>query len=142
MSEATNGDTVHIHYTGRLDDGSVFDSSEGRDPLTFELGAGQVVPGFESAVLGMKVGEKTTTTIPPELAYGERRDELVMSMPREQLPEGMDPEVGQRLQMQTSDGQIVPVTVTRADEESISLDANHFLAGKALTFDIELVKVG
>jgi FKBP-type peptidyl-prolyl cis-trans isomerase 2 len=142
MSEATNGDTVHIHYTGRLDDGSVFDSSEGRDPLTFELGAGQVVPGFESAVLGMKVGEKTTTTIPPELAYGERREELVMSMPREQLPEGMDPEVGQRLQMQTSEGQIVPVTVTRADEDAIALDANHFLAGKALTFDIELVKLG
>lgn len=142
MAEAKNGDTVHIHYTGKLDDGEVFDSSQGRDPLSFELGAGQVIPGFEEAVQGMSVGDSKTTRIEAENAYGPRRDELTMSFSRSDLPQGLDPEVGQQLQMQTDQGQAFPVTVTETDAESISVDANHALAGEALTFDIELVKIG
>lgn len=142
MAEAKNGDTVHIHYTGKLDDGEVFDSSQGRDPLAFELGAGQVIPGFEEAVRGMSEGENKTARIEPENAYGPYREELTMSVSRSDLPQGLDPEVGQQLQMQTNEGQAFPVTVTEADAESISVDANHALAGKALTFDIELVKIG
>lgn len=142
MAEAKQGDTVHIHYTGRLDDGTVFDTSEGRDPLSFELGSGQVIPGFEEAVQGMSVGESKTERIPPEKAYGPRMDQLTMELPRTDLPDGLDPEVGQQLQMQTQEGKAFPVTVTAADPEQITVDANHALAGKALTFDIELVKVG
>ncbi len=142
MAQARNGDTVHIHYTGRLDDGTVFDSSRDRDPLSFTLGQGQVIPGFEAAVTGMEVGESKTAEIPSGEAYGPRRPEMEVSMPRTQLPEGMNPEVGQMLQMQTPDGQPIPVRVTGTSEDSIELDANHPLAGKDLTFEIELVKVG
>jgi len=141
MAEATNGDTVHIHYTGKLDDGEVFDSSEGRDPLAFEVGAGQVIPGFEEAVRGMSPGESVSTRIEPEDAYGTYREELTMSFSRSDLPDGLEPEVGQQLQMQTNEGQTFPVTVTETDAESVSVDANHALAGKALNFDIELVRI-
>lgn len=142
MAQAKTGDTVHIHYTGRLGDGTVFDSSRDRDPLTFTLGEGQVIPGFEAAVTGMETGQSKTTEIPSDEAYGPRRPEMEMSMPRSQFPDGMNPEVGQQLQMQTPDGQAVPVMVTGTSEEAIDLDANHPLAGQDLTFDIELVKVG
>ncbi|UCC25232.1 MAG: peptidylprolyl isomerase [Gemmatimonadales bacterium] len=142
MANAQSGDTVHIHYTGRLDDGQVFDSSRERDPLSFTLGEGQVIPGFEEAVRGMEPGDSKTTTIPPEEAYGPRRDELTMSVPREQLPDGLDPQVGQQLNMRTAQGQAFQVTVVGADADAVELDANHPLAGEALTFDIELVKIG
>lgn len=141
MSAATNGDTVHIHYTGRLDDGTEFDSSKGRDPLSFTLGEGKVIPGFEAAVEGMAEGDSKTTTIPPEDAYGERRDELVLDVPRDNLPEQIDPEPGQQLNMQTADGQSFMVRVTTVLDDRIQVDANHPLAGQDLTFDIELVKI-
>lgn len=141
MANAKQGDTVHVHYTGRLDDGSVFDSSEGRDPLEFTLGQGRVIPGFEKAVEGLAVGDSTEARIPTEEAYGPRSDQLVMDIPRSQLPDGMEPEVGQHLEMRTQDGQAVPVKVTETTEDTVQVDANHPLAGEALTFKLELVKI-
>lgn len=141
MASATKGDTVRIHYTGRLSDGTVFDSSEGRDPLEFEVGSGQVIPGFDNTVEGMEAGEEKTVTIPAAEAYGPRQDELVLDIPKAQLPDDMAPAVGQQLMMQTADGQSFPVVVEGVGEDGISVDANHPLAGKDLTFDIELVEV-
>ena len=141
MATATNGDTVHVHYTGKLDDGTVFDSSEGRDPLAFTVGAGQVVPGFEDAVAGMQVGDSKTVRIGPADAYGERRDDLILDVPTEQLPEGLEPEIGMELALRGQDGQTMPVRVADVGSEAITLDANHPLAGHALTFDVELVEV-
>jgi len=135
------GQKVKIHYTGTLDDGSRFDSSVGRDPLVFEMGAGMVIPGFEKGVADMQVGEKKTIHIPAAEAYGERREDLVMAFDRSQFPEGIDPEVGMMLQMQGPQGQPVPVTVTAVEEQSITLDANHQLAGQNLNFELELVEV-
>ena len=141
MSQAKSGDTVHVHYTGKLDDGSVFDTSEGRDPLTFQLGKGMVVPGFETAVTGMAVGEKKTVTFPSEEAYGPRLEQLTFTVPRENLPPGYDPKEGEMLRMETKDGRQMDVLVTSADAAGVRLDANHPLAGKDLTFDVELVKI-
>ncbi len=135
------GKTVKIHYTGTLDDGTKFDTSAGRDPLEFEMGAGMVIPGFEKGVADMEVGDKKTIHIPAEEAYGERRDDLVMQFERSQLPDGLEPEVGMGLQMQSAQGQPVPVTVTAVDEENITIDANHQLAGQNLNFELELVEV-
>lgn len=142
MPEAKQGDTVTIHYTGRLDDGTVFDSSKNGDPLSFTLGEGKVIPGFENAVEGMEQGDRKTTTIPSEEAYGPRRDELVLQVPREQVPEEIDPKPGERLRMQSADGNTFDVVVAEAREDSLVLDANHPLAGRDLTFDLELVEVG
>jgi len=142
MADAKVGDTVRIHYTGRLDDGSVFDASAGREPLAFELGSGQVIPGFDRAVLGMRVGEQKEVRIPAEEAYGMAREELRVRFPRERLPAGMDPELGARLQMTGEGGRPIVVTVVERDDETITLDANHELAGKALTFELELVSIG
>ena len=141
MANASSGDTVHVHYTGRLEDGTVFDSSEGRDPLEFTLGAGSVIAGFEQAVEGLAEGETADARLEPEQAYGPVRDDLVMAVPRAQLPDGMNPEVGDQLAMQTQDGQNVPVRVVDADESTIRIDANHPLAGKTLIFELELVKI-
>lgn len=141
MAQAKQGDTVSIHYTGRLDDGTVFDTSEDRDPLEFTLGEGKVIPGFESAVQGMEEGESKTTKIPSDEAYGERRDDLVLTVAREQLPNDLDPEVGQRLEMRAGDGQTFPVVISEVEGDTVEVDANHPLAGKDLTFDIELVAV-
>jgi len=135
------GQKVKIHYTGTLDDGSQFDSSAGRDPLEFEMGAGMVIPGFEKGVAGMEVGEKKTIHIPAVEAYGERREEMVMQFERSQLPEDLNPEVGMGLQMQGPQGQPVAVTVTAVDDEHITIDANHQLAGQNLNFELELVEV-
>lgn len=140
MAQAQQGNTVQIHYTGRLSDGTVFDSSSGRDPLEFTLGEGQVIPGFEQAVLGMSSGEQQTVTIPAAEAYGQSKDELVFDVPREQFPPDIDPQVGQRLQMQQG-GQVAVVVVKGVGDESVTLDANHPLAGQDLTFDLELVEV-
>lgn len=136
-----NGQKVKIHYTGTLDDGNQFDSSAGRDPLEFEMGAGMVIPGFETGVADMEVGEKKSIHIPAAEAYGERREEMVMQFERSQLPEDLKPEVGMGLQMQGPQGQPVPVTVTAVDEENITIDANHQLAGQNLNFELELVEV-
>lgn len=141
MATANTGDTVHVHYTGRLDDGTVFDSSEGRDPLAFTVGAGQVVPGFDEAVNGMQVGDSKTVRIGPGDAYGERREDLLLDVPSEQLPEGLEPEVGMELGLRGQDGQTMPVRVAAVGNEAITLDANHPLAGEALTFDVELVDI-
>jgi peptidylprolyl isomerase len=142
MTQAKSGDTVKIHYTGTLDDGTQFDSSEGRDPLEFQLGSGQVIPGFEKAVEGMSVGDKKSVNIEPEDAYGARQDQMVQDVPKSALPEDLVPEVGMALQARGQDGQTLRLTVTDVAEDSITVDGNHPLAGKALNFDIELVHIG
>jgi peptidylprolyl isomerase len=140
-AQAKDGDSVEVNYTGKLADGTVFDTSTGRDPLKFKLGGGQMIPGFEKAVLGMKVGEKKTITIPAAEAYGPRRDDLFIEVPRSQLPDTMAPQVGQHLQSTAQDGTIVVVTITKVSDTTVTVDANHPLAGKDLTFEIELSKI-
>ncbi len=142
MAQAKPGDTVKIHYTGRLEDGTVFDSSANREPLEFTLDGGQVIPGFEQAVLGMTPGESKTEKIPMDQAYGPHRPEMVLEVSRQQMPPELQPEVGQQLQVQQPDGQTIPVFVTEVTESTVTLDANHPLAGEDLTFDIELVEIG
>jgi peptidylprolyl isomerase len=141
MTQAKSGDTVRIHYTGTLDDGSEFDSSAGRDPLEFTLGGGQVIPGFDSAVDGMAVGQNKSVTIPPDEAYGQRHDQLAQQVPRTTLPEDLEPKVGMQLQSKGPDGQVMNLVVTEIVDDSITVDANHPLAGQALTFAIELVEI-
>ncbi len=142
MSQAKSGDTVKIHYTGTLADGTEFDSSAGRDPLEFALGSGQVIPGFDRAVDGMAIGESKSVTIEPEDAYGERHEQLVQEVPRSALPDDMEAEVGMQLQSQSPDGQVFQLVVTAIGDDSITVDGNHPLAGHALNFDIELVAIG
>lgn len=141
MSQAKAGDSVKIHYTGTLDDGSQFDSSAGRDPLAFELGSGQVIPGFDKAVDGMSVGDSKTVNIPAEDAYGPHQPAMVQDVPKSALPDDMEPAEGMGLQAQGPDGQVVNLVVTEVKEDSITVDGNHPLAGKALNFDIELVSI-
>ena len=141
MTQAKDGDTVKIHYTGRLQNGTVFDTSSDREPLQFDIGSGQVIPGFEEAVTGMMVGEKKTSQIPCEKAYGERNPSMVMVIDRKHVPDEIDPEVGQRLQVGSPSGQLLTVTVVEVSDENITLDANPPLAGEDLTFDIELVEI-
>lgn len=141
MSQAKQGDTVKIHYTGTLADGTVFDSSAGREPLSFTIGSGQVIPGFEEAVTGMAKAEKKNVTIPANKAYGPRNEELMFNVPRSQMPPEITPEIGQRLQMQGPHNQPIIVTVTEVTDEHILLDANPPLAGKELNFAIELVEI-
>ncbi|WP_127114869.1 FKBP-type peptidyl-prolyl cis-trans isomerase [Shimia sediminis] len=142
MSTAKSGDKVRIHYTGTLNDGSVFDSSEGRDPLEFTLGSGQVIPGFDTGVTGMAVGEKKTIEIPCAEAYGESNPGAIQDVPRDQIPAEIPLEVGLQLQMQSPQGQVIPVTVITVTDDTVTLDANHALAGKDLTFALELVSIG
>ena len=142
MSHAKAGDTVKIHYTGTLDDGTQFDSSQGRDPLEFELGGGQVIPGFDKAVEGMSVGESKTVAIPADQAYGEHHAQMVQEVPRTALPPDLEPEVGMGLSARNPDGSEIQLTVTEVAEDTITVDGNHPLAGKALNFDIELVSIG
>ena len=138
---AQDGDTVKVHYTGTLADGSQFDSSEGRAPLEFTLGQGQLIPGFEKAVLGMTTGQKKTVTLPAAEAYGPHIAEMVIEVPQDDLPEGLEPQVGQQLQMTLESGRVTSVMVVSISEDTITIDANHPLAGKDLTFEIELVEV-
>lgn len=142
MPVAKNGDAVKIHYTGKLDDGTIFDSSLGREPLEFTLGAGHVIPGFENMVLGMAPGDRKTDTIPVDQAYGPRRDDMIVQVDRAQLPADLNPEVGQELYVQQPGGQVMPVLVVDVDDSGITIDANHPLAGQDLTFEIELVSIG
>ena len=141
MGQAKSGDTVKIHYTGTLDDGSEFDSSAGREPLEFSIGGGRVIAGFNSAVDGMTVGESKTVTIPAGEAYGERHEQMIQQVPKTALPDDMKPEVGMQLQSQDPDGQIINVVVSEVSADTVTLDGNHPLAGKALTFAIELVEI-
>ena len=141
MAEVKAGDTVHLHYTGTLLDGTTFDSSDGRDPLSFVVGSGQIIPGLDVAIPGMKVGDKKTVKIGADDAYGQANDEMRQAVPREGIPADIPLEVGLQLQMQTPDGQAMPVTVVEMDDATVTLDANHPLAGKDLQFDIELMKI-
>lgn len=141
MTQAKSGDLVAIHYTGKLEDGTVFDSSRDRDPLEFSLGSGQVIPGLEAAVMGMSLGESKTEVIPSEQAYGPYRDEMVMVVDLQQIPAEIPLEVGIQLQLQGPDGQAVPVLVSDLSNSDVTLDANHPLAGETLIFDIELVGI-
>ena len=139
MSQAKTGDSVKIHYTGTLDDGTQFDSSAGRDPLAFELGSGQVIPGFDKAVDGMTVGESKSVNIPADDAYGPHHLQLVQEVPKNALPSDLEPAEGMGLQAEGPDGQAVNLVITAVLDESITVDGNHPLAGKALNFDIKLV---
>lgn len=138
---ARRGDTVRVHYKGTLDDGSEFDASAGREPLEFRLGTGQVIAGFERTVSGMVLGETRTARLNPADAYGERRSELVLEVSTSQFPGGVTPEVGQQLELQSRTGERTPVAVAAVTGETVTLDANHPLAGEALTFEIELVEI-
>ena len=140
--KAKANDKVKVHYTGKLTTGEVFDSSEGRDPLEFTVGGGQMIKGFDEAVNGMEMNEKKTVTIPSGEAYGERREELIQEVPKDQLPAEMSPKVGQKLVATNDLGHQTYVNVTAVTEEAITVDANHDLAGKDLVFDIELVAIG
>ena len=138
---AGNGDTVKIHYKGTLNDGEVFDSSEGREPLEFKIGEKRVIPGFEAGVMGMDVGDKKNINIPCAEAYGPRNPEMIMALPKTQFPPDINPTVGAQLQMQTNTGQTVMVIVTEVSETDVTLDANHPMAGKDLNFELELVSI-
>ena len=142
MTEIKSGDVVRIHYKGSLDDGTVFDSSEGRDPLEFTVGAGQIIPGLDKALPGMAVGEEKVVRAVADEAYGQAHPEATQAVPRGDIPAEIPLELGMRLNMQTPQGQEVPVTVTEITDESVTLDANHPLAGKDLTFEIQVVSVG
>ena len=138
---AETGDTVKVHYTGRLQDGTVFDTSIGSNPLELTLGQGQLISGFEQAVIGMQVGESNTVTIPVDEAYGPRHDDLILEIKRSDLSENIDPQIGMQLPMNQSDGSIIVVTVIDVSETTIKIDANHPLAGHDLIFDIELIEI-
>lgn len=138
---AKRGDTVRVHYTGRLEDGTVFDTSLGRDPVEFILGAGQVIPGFEDAVVGMNPGETKAVKVLAEQAYGPYRPELVLEISRDEVPPDLDLEVGLQLVLREPQGPLIPVTVTNLSESTVTLDANHPLAGQDLMFDIQLVEI-
>lgn len=142
MQQAKRGDTVHVHYRGTLEDGTEFDSSVGAEPIAFTLGAGEVIPGFEEAIEGMTAGEKKTKHIEAENAYGAHRDELVFTVSKDQMPDGgSDIEVGDMLQVGFPDGSSAAVQVAGVEAEAVTLDANHPLAGKNLTFELELVSI-
>ena len=141
MTKVKSGDTVNVHYTGKLEDGTVFDNSVGRDPLQFTVGNGQVIPGFEQAVVGMSGGESKTIKIPADEAYGPHREDMILVIERSRFPADLKLEIGQHLQMRHADGRDDVVTVTAASESDVTLDANHPLAGKELAFDIRLAEI-
>ena len=141
MQTAKKGDKVKVHYHGKLTDGTTFDSSEGRSPLEFEIGSGQVIPGFDEGVTGLQVGEKRTVNIPADQAYGPVSEEQIVEFPRSQFPPEMTPEVGMPLQMSNDQGQTFQVVIKEVKDDVVVLDANHPLAGKDLIFDIELVDI-
>lgn len=141
MATVSKGDTIKVHYTGKLDDESVFDSSYGREPLEFTVGSGQVIAGFDSMVVGMEPGDKKTTVIPATDAYGPHEPDMVAELNLNQFPDNIKPEVGQQLQINQQNGQPVIVQVIAIVDGKVTLDANHPLAGKDLTFEIELVEI-
>ena len=141
MAKAKRGDTVRVHFTGRLEDGTVFDTSVERGPYEFAIGKSRIVPGFSEAVIGMKPGESKTVEIPAKKAYGPHRKEMIAVIERSKLAAHLNPEIGQRLRIDQADGQEIPATVIKVSASSVTLDANHPLAGKNLTFDIELLEI-
>lgn len=141
MTEAKMGDVVRINYTGRLTDGTQFDSSSGKEPLEFTIGLGQVIKGLEAEVAGMEPGEKNTVTIPCDLAYGQHKPEAIQTLDRAKVPTGIDVRPGTQLQARTADGGMLPITVVEVDDKNVKVDANHPLAGKDLVFDVELVEI-
>jgi len=141
MSQVKQNDTVKVHYTGKLANGEVFDSSLDRDPMEFQVGKGQLIPGFENGIIDMKVNEKKTLVIPMEEAYGEPRKELIQEVPKDKLPEEIKPEVGMGLVSTTPDGNEIQLVVKEVKDDAIVVDGNHPLAGQELTFDIEVVEI-
>jgi peptidylprolyl isomerase len=141
MSVVKSGDVVQVHYTGKLASGAVFDSSEGREPFAFTVGGGEVIAGFEQAVAGMQVGESKEVVIPVAEAYGERRAELQQTLPRELVQLGVEPQVGMQIEMHRQDGTVIPLLVAHVDDASITVDANHPLAGEELHFKIQLMAI-
>jgi len=141
MTQAKPGDKVRIHYTGTLSDGSTFDSSEGRDPLEFTVGSGEIIPGLDKEVEGMEVGEAKSVTVAAAEAYGDHDPGRTQAVPRDQVPEHIPLDIGTQLQLQTPDGQAVAVSVAEVTEDEVVLDANHPLAGKDLNFAVELVEI-
>lgn len=141
MANVQKGDKVKVHYTGKLNDGTEFDSSKGRDPLEFEAGSGQVIKGFDSALIGMEIGETKNVEIPVEMAYGPKRDDLVIQVPPTQFPADMSPQVGLQVELHNNQGGTIPAMIVDVNEENVTLDANHPLAGKDLSFEIELVDI-
>ncbi|WP_157020291.1 FKBP-type peptidyl-prolyl cis-trans isomerase [Mesorhizobium xinjiangense] len=141
MAEVKSGDTVRIHYTGKLADGTEFDSSAGREPLEFQVGAGQIIPGLDRQIDGMSVGDKQTLTIPADEAYGQRDDARVQTLPRSTVPPDIELAVGARLQATTSEGGTVTLLVTDLNDDEVTVDANHPLAGENLVFDVEIVEI-
>lgn len=141
MSQVKENSTVKVHYTGKLSDGSVFDSSLERDPIEFTVGQGQLIPGFEQGVIDMGVNEKKTIEIAANEAYGQVRDELIQEVPKSQLPPDIQPEEGLRLMSKTPQGQDIPLVITEVKDETIVVDANHPLAGKDLVFEVEVVDI-
>jgi peptidylprolyl isomerase len=142
MSEAKNGDTVKVHYTGTLEDGTVFDSSKERDPLQFTLGKGQLIKGFEEAVIGMSIGETKSVKIPSDEAYGYHREDLLLKFNKSDFPPDIEPKGGLVINLVSPDGRNLLATITEISGDSITLDANHPLSGKDLTFNIDLVEIG
>jgi peptidylprolyl isomerase len=142
MQQVKNGDTVRVHYHGTLTDGSIFDSSQGREPLEFQVGTGQVIKGFDQAVEGLKIGDKVTVNIPVDQAYGHRSDDMMMEYPLAEFPNDMQPVLGMELHMSDNMGNHFPVVIVEVREDIVLLDANHPLAGKDLIFEIELVGIG
>ena len=141
MQQVKSGDTVRVHYHGKLTDGSTFDSSEGRDPLEFTVGSGQVIKGFDDAMIDMHPGEKKTVSIPVDQAYGHRNDDMMMEYPKTEFPADMTPQIGMELHMSDNMGNVFPVVIAEVNDETVLLDANHPLAGQDLTFEIELVSI-
>jgi peptidylprolyl isomerase len=141
MTKAKSGDTVRINYSGRLTDGTEFDSSAGREPLEFTLGEGQVIPGLDAHIEGMEPGTRSTVTIPPEAAYGPHRPEAVQTVDRSKVPDSLELKVGSQLQARTADGNVLPITVVAVDDATVKVDTNHPLAGRELVFDVELVEI-
>jgi FKBP-type peptidyl-prolyl cis-trans isomerase 2 len=141
MSTVKTGDSVKVHYKGTLKDGQLFDSSEGRDPLELKIGEGMVIKGFDNALMNMTIGEKKSVTIPVEEAYGHKSDDMIIKMPKDQVPAEMDPKVGQELHLTDEGGNIIPVLVIDITATELILDANHPLAGEDLNFDLELISI-
>ena len=141
MRQAKQGDSVRVHYTGKMDNGTQFDSSRGGDPLEFTIGDGKIIPGFEEIVIGMKQGDTKTVTIPSDEAYGPRRDDRIITVDRDRVPEGMKPKVGQQVHMHGKGGESFPAMITGVTEKAVTLDANHPLAGQDLTFSVELIEI-
>lgn len=141
MAQARIGDTVRVHYTGSLEDGTVFDSSVGSEPMEFTIGQNMMIPGFENAVIGMDEGDSRTVSIPPDEAYGDHNKDLVAVVERSEIPSSINPKTGMMLQATSDEGIVTPVTITEVTEDAVTLDANHPLAGKRLIFEIRLLEI-